>query len=460
MSARQQVIEELKSFLEQISPETREKLRSALAQDIALGDVSAKNQIVVDILDVLTPINADSQQVKDLFFRPVVPFTTPFVSDRKQKWLVPEIALDEIWTWIFRDEISVELIARLQEAARAIKSADEAAAIHEVRAAQSFAVDAFAETVGQANENLEKHRRLTNHIGTGSIIEHIADIVSVFRHADAIDDVSGRIPKPSDPVSEDFAEEFESVCDALEFEQDVPLELLLASYSSTFKHRTDVLPCLVKVMGTDDAQALHESRYKILVDLAFAELGFIKDIIVNCERGAFSSPENQANILIVAGGMRQFSSVLDLSGKNPWGRQLSDIRSALSDALSPKLSLPLTEVRSILSVVNDSVLQRGPDQVATSRAIAMLDLQNTLSRHAGDLAIRDSAAQAHSRLVSYLEAANVAVTNAIRASSELTLPYALEYLDFTVKVNERVHNAEFASTLRRLGLAARPRRAG
>ena len=80
-----------------------------------------------------------------------------------------------------------------------------------------------------------------------------------------------------------------------------------------------------------------------------------------------------------------------------------------------------------------------------------------LSGHAEELALKDRITQVRGRTESYVEAANAAITNAIRQSAGEAQAYANAYLDFAVKVNERLHGEEFARILRRLGQAARPK---
>lgn len=462
MEARDAIAEELARFLSEVPSAAREKLHRRIESACLNGEVRPEYTLILNALKALpdeTETEIDPEKTpRDLFFESVEPFVTKWPdSEKKQRGRIPETALAPIWEWLRRDLAPKEIGPHEERALRALRKGNLDAALSEMDTAREKVDVALSALFKEASSDKDVWRRTSNHIGGTTMLDHVSEIREVFQARLTLNKMAQRLPallNENDP--DQVATALEAVAIATGDGRVSP-DLLLAFLAARFSDPARALRVAIEALGGDSAETLAQGPYVILGDLVLYELeNIVGNVSKNINRAAIDETV-RSNIEAFAVMSRRFAANIDLSKPNPWSGRLTAARARISDLLGPQLDLLSRSLRKALAPASDLPLKAMPDASECEDALGRIDLLVMLSGHAEELALKDRITQVRGRTEAYVEAANAAVTNAIRHSTGDAQTYANAYLDFAVKVSERLHGEEFARVLRRLGHAARPK---
>lgn len=465
MASRDAIAQELARFLSEVPSGAREKLYQRIESDRLNGEVRPEYALILSALNALPEGTARLQVApgttpKELFFEPVKPFVSKWPDgEKKQRGRIPETALAPIWEWLCRDVASNEIGRHEKQAKRALRNGDVDRAYSEMETARQKVGSVVQALLKQISSDQDEWRRTSNHIGGVTMLDHVSEIREIFLARPVLDKMAKRLPAQLNGNDAD------QIANAVEIVSaatggGVALDLSLVFLTARFSDPARALRLGVEALGGDSAETLAQGPYAILGDLVLFELEHIvHDVSKNINRVAIDETV-RGNIEAFAVMSRRFAADIDLSKPNPWSRRLTAARARISDLLGPQLDLLSRCLRRALAPASELPLKALPDASECEDALGRLDLLVMLSGHAEELALKDRITQVRGRTESYVEAANAAITNAIRQSAGEAQAYANAYLDFAVKVNERLHGEEFARILRRLGQAARPKSNG
>jgi hypothetical protein len=457
-SGGQQSTERLRDYLRALTPEARAMLIAELERGLLRGEEVAGNDLVLqELRRAIRGAEQAAPRVGDaarLFFAPLEPFLTDDAVDHKRVGRLARVSLDPIWGWIGRDLMPAEARTLSEDINRALLADDRLKADQLTRVLQERAIQRIRETIDAVAGDEKARRRLAVQVGTPRALDDLNTVTRVLAIRDVLGNLARRLP--------DHTRAFER-------EQIDAVKALLDGATSPRSpdgaaRKADVLLYgLVLVMGrieapwqliriasraaeSDDTARVSETPFAVAVTIVLSEV----ECMVRELRVQLKAHRPVTSLLKrLHDAARGLRTELDLSVDSPWSRQLTTIRTEISNLLKTEIDAAPGRVRRLLrprpakEIVPGSLL----DAIDVGDAEVLVDLVGACHRYASELAINEATMRSYVELREYLETGTKVLLDTLRQAGDGDRPFRQCQVEAAVRFCRTLFGADYAGLL-------------
>jgi hypothetical protein len=458
MASDGQAVERLREYLRNLKPEARSMLVQELERGLLRGDDTPGNQFVLE--ELRRTIRVEAQPVPRigdaarLFFTPFEPFLFDGRADHKSIGRIARVSLEPIWQWIGRDLIPAEAKALGDDINRALLADDKTKADQLVRALHERAILRMRDTLSTVGNDERAQRRLAIQVGTPRAIEDVATLLHILEIRDVLADIAKRLPTNIRAFEREAVDQIKSYLDAASS----------AKTSDTAARKNDVIRYgLIMAMNrmtspwqliriatraaeSDDSARIAETPYAFAITLV---LGEVEATICDL-RTEFKAGRSVTSILKeLHDAARGLRSEIDLSVDSAWSRQLTAIRSEVSNLLKPEIDATPGRVRRLLRPLPAKEIAPGSsvDSGDVDEVESRVEFVGACRNYAGELALREVTVRAYSELTQYLETGTKVLLDTLRHAGDADRPFRQSQVDAAIRLCRTLFGAEYAELL-------------
>lgn len=459
MTSDGQSIERLREYLRVLKPAARAMLVQELERGLLRGGEDAGNEIVLQ--ELRRAIRADTQPVPRigdaarLFFAPLEPFLIDAVADHKHIGRIARLSLEPIWSWIGRDLMAAEAKALSEDINRALLADDRAKAEQLARALQERAILRMKDAISGVDSDERSRRRLAVQVGTPRALEDLGTIVILLSLRDVLGDFARRLPNQIRVFDRDEIDTIAKQIDAT---------LSQPSFESGALRKSDfLLYALILVMNrlvaswqliriavrtaeSDDTARIAETPYAAAVTLVLSEV----ESMVSELRSELRAGRPIVSMLkAIHDAARGLRSEMDLSVESLWSRQLATIRAEVSSVLKAEIEATPGLVRRLLRPRPAKDIAPGSllDSIDVNEAEMRVEFVGACRQYAGELAVNEVAARAHSELTLYLDTGTKVLLDSLRHAGDADRPFRQSQVDAAIRFCRTVFGSQYAGLL-------------
>jgi hypothetical protein len=453
-----QAVERLRDYLRTRKPEARAVLVAELERGILRGEESAGNELILQELRRTGRVE-EQRDVRmggaaRMFFAPLEPFLIDDAADHKRAGRLARVSIEPIWGWIGRDLIPAEAKALGDDIDRALLANDRVKAEQRTRALQDRAIlrirDAMASVIGDD----KARRRLAVQVGTPRALEDVATLIGILANRDLLGELARRLPIHLRPFERDQIDSVKSMLEAA-IAQKTP---------SGANVKTDAfLYVFVLIMGrlaapwqliriatraaeTDVAARIAETPYARTVTIVLGEI----ESMVSDLRGELKAHRPVTSLLkAIHDAVRGVRTEIDLSADSPWSRQLTAIRTEVSDVLRAEIEAAPGRVRRLLRprAAKEIVPGSQLDETDVSDAEMLVEFVGACRNYAHELAVNEMTMRSFTELQNYLETTTKVLLDALRQAADSDRPFRQSQMDAAIRFCRCVFGADYAGLL-------------
>jgi len=197
--------------------------------------------------------------------------------------------------------------------------------------------------------------------------------------------------------------------------------------------------------GSDTSARIAETPYALAVTIVLAEIGrMVGELSADLKSGRGVAVA--ALLKDVHDAVRGVRTEIDLSTDTPWSRQLAEILTQISEALTAVIELIPGRVRRLLRPSKESFGARlNEDDVTETEAL--IGFVTACRNYAGELAVNEITMRTFSELQQYLDAGTHTLLDALRGASKNERGYRQSQVDAAVRFCAKIFGSEYASLL-------------
>jgi hypothetical protein len=459
MTSDGQSVERLRDYLRTLKPEARAMLAAELERGLLRGEESAGSELILQELRRATRLEGrPGRRIGDaarMFFMPVEPFLIDDAADHKRIGRLARISLEPIWDWIGRDLMPAEAKALSEDINRALLDSDQAKAEQLIRALHDRAFLHIKEAVAAVSGDEKARRRLAVQVGTPRALDDLSALAGILGCRDVLSDLARRLPNHLRTFEREQIDPVKALLDAATT-QKTP-----ASVSTS---KTDVfLFGLILVMSrlaspwqlirisaraaeSDAAARIAETPYAVAVTIVIGEV----ECMVSDLRTELKAHRPLTSLLKgIHDAARGLRTEIDLSGDSPWSRQLTAIRTEVSNVLRAEIESAPGRVRRLLrprpikEIAAGSIL----DTVDVSEAELLVEFVGACRAYANELAVNEATVRSYSELQHYLESGTKVLLDALRHAGDADRPFRQSQMDAAIRFCRVVFGGDYAGLL-------------
>ena len=469
-------LEKLRVFLRELPPAARALLRAELERAAAAGDeVPAGDFILAELRrhDVeaepapspepapaaipapsIVPAPTAAQETgriesaSRMFFAPLEPFLVDDVPDRVHRGRIARAALEPTWQWLCRDLMPKEAKTYSDEMARSLLTNDRPMSERMARAFQDQAVQRMRDALAATQDDTKTRQRLSAQLGIANALEHLREIVGILRARDALGVFASRLPAQIRNLADEQLDNVRALLDSpIGGHPDVfvyALVLVMGRLGSPWQ----LVRLAVKAAESDVAAKILGTPYAVAVSIILGEMDRILNLLrEDIKRGRFDSASELLKDLYDAA--RLLRTELDLSGDSPWARQLTAIRSEISNLVRAEIETVPGRVRRLLRQRKASEMRAGAvlDRTEVQETEALIEFVSACRNYASELAINEVTLRVHSEVQNYLEIGISPLLDSLRGVDDAHRPFRQSQVDAAVRFAGKVFGASYASLL-------------
>jgi len=459
MASDGQPVERLRDYLLSLKPEARAMLIAELERGMLRGDDAAGNELILQ--ELRRAIRAAGQPVARigdaarLFFAPVESFLVDAGPDHRHVGRLARVSLEPIWEWIGRDLMPAEAKALNEDINRALLAEERAKAEQLTRALHERAIQRIKETITAVGNDEKARRRLAAQIGTPRALEDLSILLRILPIRDLLADLARRLPNHMRAFEREQIDQVKTLLEGATAQKTSPIGAA---------HKADVyLYGLILVMGrlaapwqlvriaaraaeSDDTARIAETPCAVAVDLVIGEV----ESIVSELRTELKAHRSVTSLLKgIHDAARGLRTEMDLSVDSPWGRQLTGIRTEVSNVLKPEIESTPGRIRRLLrprpakDVVPGSLL----DAIDVSEAEMLVEFVGACRNYASELAVNEVTMRTFSELQQYLETSTKVLLDALRQAGDADRPFRQSQVDAAIRFCRTIFGADYAGLL-------------
>jgi hypothetical protein len=358
MTSDGQAVERLRDYLRTLRPEARAMLVAELERGLLRGEESAGSDLILQ--ELRRTIRAAGQPVTRignaarLFFAPVEPFLIDDAADHKRAGRLARVSLEPIWGWIGRDLIPAEAKALSEDINRALLDDDRIKAEQLTRALRDRALRRIREAMASVTGDDKARRRLAVQVGTPRALDDLATLTRILANRDVLNDLARRLPNHLRSFERDEIDAVKSVLESATTQKapagapavktDVFLYgfvLIMGRLASPWQ----LIRLATRAAESDVAARIAETPYAAAVAIVIGEVECMVSDLGTELKARRPVTSLLKNIHDAARGLR---TEIDLSGDSPWSRQLTAIRTEVSNVLRAEIESTPGRVRRLL----------------------------------------------------------------------------------------------------------------
>ena len=442
-------VDRLRDYLRELKPQARALLMAELERGRLRGqELPAIGLILQELREAaphthpLPPRIGDPQR---LFFAPLEPFLLDDRSGRKRPGRIARMSLEPIWRWLSFDLMPAETSAYEEEAKRHLLAGDIAKAEAHARALEDQAVVRIEAALAAVDADTRARRRLAGRIGTPNALEELRDVLVVFKARDALAALAARLAPHIGNLADEQLENVKSLLDSPQVcPQDLRLYALLL-VMSRLGSRWHLIRVAVRSAETDVAARIAQTPAALAITLVLDDIELqamqLREALKDHDLG-------RAIVLLkeLHDDARGLRSELDLSGDQPWGRQLAAVRADVSEAIEGQIVAVPGRVHRLLRprpAGQGAILD--PNDVAEVEAL--IDLVNACRTYAAELAVNEATLRVQSQLQHYLDTGMAALLDGLRQAASGERAFRQAQVDAAVRFAAKIFGSEYAAVL-------------
>ncbi|HYI27340.1 MAG TPA: hypothetical protein VD863_05760 [Bradyrhizobium sp.] len=445
------LVERLRQYLRDLSPEARLLLMTELERGLLRGDDMPGAELVLqelrrDARDNVRPKRPGT--LARLFFQPLEPVLVDDSATHNHPGRVARVVLEPVWDWICRDLMPGEAKAVTEQVALAFENGEGERAEALATAFQDRAAIRIQEALAAAQSDDKARRKLAGQIGTSRPIEDATAILTVIRARNTLAAFASQLPNHIKTFDDSHVTAVKAMLDAPGAGGPALFVYALVITMNRLAAPWQLIRLAIRAAGSDNASRIAETPYAVTVDIVLAEgQRMIRELKAELRSGrGLAVGALLKSIHDVSRGLR---SEINFAHESPWGRGLAALRTQVSDLLKGEIeTLPgrvrrLLRPRPIKEIAPNSTL----DQNDVQETEAQIDFVNTCRAYAGELALSELTTRTWSDLEHYLDPATSALVESLRMAGESERPFRQSQLDAAVRFCRKVFGDEYAALL-------------
>lgn len=459
MTSDGQAVERLRDYLRTLKPDARAMLIAELERSVLRGEESAGSELILQELRRTVRVGGQPvTRIGDaarLFFAPVEPFLIDDAADHKRAGRIARVSLEPLWEWIGRDLIPAETKALTEDINRALLADDRHKAEQLTRALHDRALLRIREAIAAVTGDDKARRRLAVQVGTPRALDDLATLTRILANRDLLNDLARRLPNHLRSFERDEIDAVKSLLEA---------SIAQKTHTGAAGAKTDVfLYGFVLIMGrlaspwqliriatraaeSDVAARIAETPYAAAVAIVIGEV----ECMVGDLSAELKARRPVASLLKnIHDAVRGVRTEIDLSGDSPWSRQLTAIRTDVSEMLRPEIESTPGRVRRLLRPRSSKEIVPGSQLDATdvSDAEMLVEFVVACRTYANELAVNEMTVRAYTELQNYLESGTKILLDALRQAGDADRPFRQSQMDAAVRFCRPIFGADYAGLL-------------
>ncbi len=173
----------------------------------------------------------------------------------------------------------------------------------------------------------------------------------------------------------------------------------------------------------------------------------VDELRTDIRRGHFDKSAHHLKTL--HDGLRDLRTELDTRSDSQWGRQLSALRTDVSNTLKSEIESVPGRVRRLLRQRPDKDINAGAklDPAEIDETAALIDFVAHCRNYAGELAINEVTLRAHSDLQHYVESATEALVESLRTGDARIRAFRQLQAETAIRFCESIFGHEYAALM-------------
>jgi hypothetical protein len=442
-------VDRLRDYLRELKPEARALLMAELERGRLRGEeLPAIGLILHELREAAPHERALPPRIGDpqrLFFAAIEPFLIDDRAGRKRPGRVARMSLEPIWRWLCADLMPAETAAYAEQTKQHLLAGEAAQAEAQARALQDQAVIRIEAALAAVAGDGRTRRRLAGRIGTPNALEEVRDVLALFRARDALATLAVRLPAHIRNLADEQLENVTALLDLpLVRRQELTLFTLLLAMSR-LGARWHLIRVAVRSAETDVAARIVHTPAALAITLVLDD---IELHAMELGEALQRRDIDRAVALLkeIHDGARGLRTELDLSGDQPWRRQLAAVRAEVSAAMENQIVAVPGRVHRLLRLrAGGEGAALDPNEVAEVEAL--IDLVNACRTYAAELAVNEATQRVHSQLQHYLDTGMAPLLDGLRQASPGARAFRQAQADAAVRFAAKIFGSEYAAVL-------------
>lgn len=420
-------------------------------------DAGVANFVLAELRKIVRAPSEDLTARTDdpmrLVFRPLERFLVDNVSSIRPGQ-IRRSSLGPVWIWLGSEGIPDKL--RAFEAF--CKSPSDASALDKaIREIQTAAAEAIAQATGAAPLDGSARQRPTARFGSPSVSEDVVSIGALLGVRDALDTLNSKLPGQMRTFAESQIKSVMGSMNipALQTPQILPFALSLVM--PRLPAPWQLVRLGISVAASDDELRVAGTPFGVTVTMAIHDMSqLVTALRSDLKRGHFQDLSNHLKAL--HDGMRGLRTELDIRTDSTWGRQLTAIRSEISNSLHSEIDSVPGKVRRLLRQGPDKEVTANSkvDPVDVEEVAALIDFVAICRNYAAELAINEASLRSYSELQQYVESATQTLMESLRAPDPKIRAYRMMQMQAAIRFCDVMFGPDYASLMRRAAEMVKP----
>jgi len=450
MAANELPVDRLRDYLRELNPEARALLMAELERGRLRGDELPALGLILQELRGAAPLKrALPPRIGDpqrLFFAPFEPFLVDDRSGHKRPGRIPRTSLEPIWRFLAADLMPAEAATYVDEANRHLLAGEAAKAELLARALQDHALARIEQALAAADTDAKARRRLAGRIGTPHALEDLRDIVGVLAGREALDLLGARLPQHVRNLADEQLDNVKALVDQpVARHRDMFLYGLLL-VMSRLGSPWHLIRIAVRMAETDKAARIAQTPAALAVTIVLDDLE-LQAMQLHDELKGVDVARAVGLLKDIHDGVRGLRTELDLSGDQPWGRQLAAVRGEVSAQIERHIAAVPGRVNRLLRPRSGIDAGGGLDPQEVAEVEALIELVNACRNYAGELAINEATSRVHSQLQTYLDTGMARLLDGLRQAGAGERKFRQSQVDAAVRFAAKTFGADYAAVL-------------
>ena len=457
-------LEKLRAYLRELKPEARALLLSELERgalgpnagpggkalleelrrDLRNAEKPATPEKPAPVIDERDRANAPSR----MFFAPLEPFLVDDSAGHVHRGRIPRTSLEPIWQWICRDLMPGPASAYSEQSGRVLLTNDKAMSERLARAFQDQVGEKIRETLAAAQDDVRAQQKLAAQIGTSRAVDDLREILGILRARDALAVFASRLPPQIKNLADEQLENVKALLDSpVGGHRDVfvyALVLVMSRLAAPWQ----LVRLAIRAADTDVAARVAGTTYAAAVSIVLSDMErLVSKLRDKVKRGRFTAIGELLKDIHDAA--RTLRTEMDLSGDSPWARQLTTIRSSVSNLLKSEIETVSGRMRRLVRPRKASEITRNStlDATEVQETEALIEFVGLCRNYASELAINEVTLRVHSELQNYLETQTPALLDGLRTTAEEHRSFRMSQVDAAVRFAGKIFGASYAAML-------------
>jgi hypothetical protein len=316
------------------------------------------------------------------------------------------------------------------------------------RAFQDQVAEKVRETLASSQDDLRARQKLAAQIGTPRAVEDLRELLGILRARDALAVFASRLPAQIKNLADEQLDNVKALLDSpVGGHRDVfvyALVLVMSRLAAPWQ----LVRLAIKAADTDLATKVAGTTYAVAVSIVLNDMermvGKLRDSV---KRGRFTAVGELLKDIHDAA--RTLRTEMDLSGDSPWARQLTTLRSSVSNLLKSEIETVSGRMRRIVRPrkANEITGNSALDASEVEETEALIEFVGACRNYASELAINEVTLRVHSELQNYLETQTPALLDGLRTTEEEHRRFRLSQVDAAVRFSGKIFGASYAALL-------------